>query len=531
MHRPEGHLIRTERLGVASALAAILVLAAWLRWTSPAMVEDLRPRPDALEYEEGARSLLRGDGYVLVIEGERFPPRYPIGFSALLVPALAVLGDAPGTGIWTVMVSALVAIGATAAMGYLVGGGPTAIGAALLIALSPLHVRWSRAVMSDVPATAVVAVLGWWTLREWACGIRSVTWLALGATAALGTSVRPAVASVLPAMALLVVARPGRREERLRAAAAFFSGAAIGFMPSLAFDWWRFGSFLRSSYSYWVPGEYFGWRFVLGPVFGGFTPNLTFYLGELAGVGRLHPWPVAILALVGTALLVRRPGPSRAMAILMLGTVTTLLGLQVPFFWQWDRYLLPALPLIAAAAAAPLATWAPRPVRAGALALLVLTTVAIARQDDPFAPPDHPLGDAANLRDLAGRTERNAAIVVRTNPFFFDRYLRRDADRLWVPLGRDEHRFIVAMRGLTPLAGSTGPAPWIVDALDRPAEADAIAATLRGLLAAGRPVYLSTHMGFQVPFWSSVARDLERRGFRLVPRGDTLYRLEQAAAG
>ena len=116
----------------AAGLAAALVLGWSLRATTPDAVEDLRPRPDAVEYEEAARSLVRGDGYWLVIAGERHPPRYPVGTSALIAPALLALGDEPGTGVAAVRAAAAAGIGATWALGRATGGPVAALGAALL---------------------------------------------------------------------------------------------------------------------------------------------------------------------------------------------------------------------------------------------------------------------------------------------------------------------------------------------------------------------------------------------------------------
>ncbi|HJW69352.1 MAG TPA: hypothetical protein VJ829_08345, partial [Candidatus Binatia bacterium] len=137
-------------MGLVVALAA----GTAVRWTLPGDVEDLRPRPDALEYEEGARNLVAGEGYALVMDGGRYPPRYPPGFSLLIAPAMWLSGGRHGTGIWTVLASALVGIACVWAMGRLVGGPASALAAGLLLALAPLHVRWSRAVMSDVPTAS-----------------------------------------------------------------------------------------------------------------------------------------------------------------------------------------------------------------------------------------------------------------------------------------------------------------------------------------------------------------------------------------
>src|SRR4029453_11554198 len=92
-----------------AGLVLALVLGAAVRWTLPGRVEDLRPRPDALEYEEAARNLSEGAGYCPVFDGGCYPPRYPSGFSLLLTPAMWLSGGRHGAGIWVVMASALAA--------------------------------------------------------------------------------------------------------------------------------------------------------------------------------------------------------------------------------------------------------------------------------------------------------------------------------------------------------------------------------------------------------------------------------------
>ena len=75
-----------------------IVAGAWLRWSEPREAADLKPRPDALEYEEGARSLARGDGYLLVIDGKSYPLRYPPGLSLLIAASFPFTGSEPGVG-------------------------------------------------------------------------------------------------------------------------------------------------------------------------------------------------------------------------------------------------------------------------------------------------------------------------------------------------------------------------------------------------------------------------------------------------
>src|SRR5262249_9173507 len=142
--RLASRLGRCAMAGRAAWLGLVVALAvgAAVRWALPGDVEDLKPRPDALEYEEAARNLAAGEGYALILDGGKYPPRSPPGFSLLLVPAMWLSGGQYGTGIWVVLAAALAGIGSVWAIGLVTGGPASAVTAALLLALAPLHVRW-----------------------------------------------------------------------------------------------------------------------------------------------------------------------------------------------------------------------------------------------------------------------------------------------------------------------------------------------------------------------------------------------------
>src|SRR5262249_36247139 len=256
-------------LGLVIALAA----GTAVRWTPPGDVEDLRPRPDALEYEEGARNLAAGDGYCLIMDGGRYPPRYPPGFSMLMVPAMWLTAGRHGAGIWTVLASALAGIACVWAIGFLVGGPASAFAGGLLLALAPLHVRWSRAVMSDVPTATVAAGLA---LGGLLCRRRGAwAWFALGVAAGLAALLRPTCTlRVLPIAAMLLV-EYGAGSAAARRVAALAIGVTVGLLPVASYDLQRFGSPLASGYEYWVAADFLQWKNVLGPpAAGGSESNL-----------------------------------------------------------------------------------------------------------------------------------------------------------------------------------------------------------------------------------------------------------------
>jgi len=500
------------RLFAGAALALVVVVAATVRWSPPPTVADLRPRPDALEYEEAARSLAAGRGYVLEIDGQTYPPRYPPGFPLLMAPVLAVAGDAPGTGIWVVWASALVAVGGTAWLATLAAGPIAGVAAALLLALLPMHVSWSRAVMSDVPASAVVVLLAAWATAAVARVRLGVgEWIALGVTLGLATALRDICVLIAApiALVLLMKGRPGWT--RL---GALVAGVAAGVLPLVVYRTVRFGSPLADGYGYWVTFAHHGLQYLLGrPAAGGSEPNLVFYLRQLAGLGTLYPWPVALLAVVGLGLAARRPGAGRTLALLAGGYVVMVLAVYAPFFWQWDRFLVPVLPLVCALAVVPLGDGEPIWQRAAGGALLALGLGMGLVTATAFEPPNPATGEAIRLELLGARLEPNAAVMARTNVFFAERFLRRGSERVWLPIGRCEHRQQIAQHGLVPLAATDGARGWIVDALAEPFRPDQAVAAIDGLLAEGRPVYLSNILEFQAPHLQELVELLRSRYF------------------
>ena len=76
-----------------------------------------------------------------------------------------MLGDAPGTGVAAVGAAAGAGTVATWALARAAGGPAAALGAALLLATAPLHVRLSKVVLSEVPSAAAVALVAVLCLR------------------------------------------------------------------------------------------------------------------------------------------------------------------------------------------------------------------------------------------------------------------------------------------------------------------------------------------------------------------------------
>ena len=445
-----------RRLGWIGLVVALATGAA-VRWTLPGDVEDLKPRPDALEYEEAARNLASGQGYSLVLDGGHYPPRYPPGFSLLLVPAMWLTGGEHGAGVWMVLASALAGIACLWAIGLRVGGAASATAAALLLALAPLHVRWSRAVMSDVPATTVTTALALGGLA--ALGRGPGAWFALGLAAGLAALLRSTCTLLALPLAGMLVADPGARRAPGGVSPRSPPGSGSACCRSRPTTCCASGRRWPTGITTGSASSSSRGRTSCGVPTGGTDPNLVFYARQLAGGGALYPWPIAILAAAGCVLGVRRPrsGPRPRRARRGDGAGPPR---GVP------AVLLAVGPVPPAARAArprarrvPLGTGSPGWLRVAAGGLIASRCRSRSSRVGAFAPPDRPPDlEVAGLRAIAARVEPNAVLIARSNVMLVARLYHDATERLWLPVDRCEHRALIRERRLTALcAGERGP--------------------------------------------------------------------------
>jgi 4-amino-4-deoxy-L-arabinose transferase-like glycosyltransferase len=502
-----------HRVWSGVALLAVLVLAAALRWTWPAAVADLRPRPDALEYEEVARSLVAGRGYLLWIANRAFPPRYPPGMSALIAATMPLLGTERGVGIWVVLASALVTIVVTFALARRVAGPVAGIVAALLVALSPLHVSASQYVMSDVPATALVAVIGYATFVVLDRRATTLACFALGVACGAAVCIRQPVAPIgLAAWLAVGLLSSGDLNEHARRMALVAAGGLVGVAPLLWVNWRLFGSPLRSGYGYWAPQMGFALDRATAPRTDGRASNLVMYGSSLVGAHTLYPWTGGVLLALGAVAGVRLGAAPRRLCALATVVGVPYLAVLLAYSSSGTRLILPLLPLLTAVMALCCADGAARSLRWPGLALIVATALLVLgpRRDLLLPPVIQGKGDVAALERLARLTERNAVILAYTDPFAFEDVLRRAADRVWVPLRADDHQLTIGLRKLQPVA-TAGDGSWLEPPIGAPLDRERLVTRVAALCASGRPVYLSAHLAGAVSFFPDIERTLRAR--------------------
>ena len=376
-------------------MAATALLAAFILTRQPIPLSQ-QPFPDASEYADSARNLAHGHGYTTTVldqpghaEGYN-PPRYPPGYSLLLAP-FALVGDYPGnvqTGEKVVTVALLLACEWAA---FELGGAWAALGAAVLVGLSPFTYQSSRLEMSDALAAALAVTLMPLLHR----GGGRAAFLA-GFVAGFGVLVHLPGVIVLVALPLAL-----RGRDRLTA----LVGAAPPVIGLAAYQWVALGAPWRTGYSYWLPHlQAFSLSAITsrtGPGDGPFVfpdllhgrlaawacqpcraggpmqslPSWLFYPLLLAGVFWVFTPPLLSLLGAGVAALGRRTPVGRLVVAVTAGHLIVL----PPYFYQAARFM-----------AAPM------------LMLAVLASVAIPRLVARAAPAP-PRPPSASARGVSER--------------------------------------------------------------------------------------------------------------------------------
>jgi len=355
--------------------SAFVLAACALLVLSFAPAQYFGRQQDDLLYFLGARALTTGRYCLLTTPG--CPPLTLInpGWPALLAP-LSFLTESPGP--FQAFSALLLAAAPVALWAWLRRRADegTALLAAALFASCPLVLAQSGVVMSEAPYVLVFLLMLRFIEKRRASA-------AGGAGAAL-LMTRTAGLAVMPAL-LLPFARARRWGELARAAAA----PAAAWTLWAAWSWSRGGTVGKFDL---LPSTYGGGSW-LKP-FSVALANARYYAGEWGGCFLPPSWGDGRAAVVlgavlgaatawGLASALRRRGDDPA-AWSLLGTA----GLLAVWGWQYERYMIPLLPLLLWALAAGLGRRA-KPVLGALLALqLLFQTAPRLGRPSPWAQPE-----------------------------------------------------------------------------------------------------------------------------------------------
>lgn len=348
----------TERppAGRSPLLSALLLLGifGWgvlLRFAPLALWTDLVSEMDSLEAVSVATNLVEGRGWGLFLDGAVYPPINPPGLPLWMAFFSAVGGGGFMAMALSVWLPASTGILFVHAIGARLFGWEAGIFAALVLAMSPMHVSYSQMVAPDaLLATGCVAAFFGAVSIE-ADGRRSA--FAWGIFVALLVYLRFYAILLLPALVVTLFLR--FRREALPLVIAASIGGACALLPLAVHHQRTFGRPWESGYGYWVPDtqSYGSGLFRLAYATAGWDQpqgNLPMYLDFL-----LRGWEGAdlfgptlwICILAGSVSLARRGGREAGEGRALMGGSLVFVLLLLAFFscyrFWCPRRLLPAL--------------------------------------------------------------------------------------------------------------------------------------------------------------------------------------------
>lgn len=247
MREPSPHTQR--RLSLALGLAGLAAAFVWFGLTAapldPATTtyRALGPYPDAPEYLDAAICFLETGRFEIDMAGDRFPSRFPPGYSLALAVPLA-LGVEPARAPLMINRAFSAALLLTLWGLFAWAGRPGTGGlAACLLAVQPWFILLARSPMSEPLAVWAAALAGGLLLlggpRQRSAG-----------AALLGLSVGVRLANVF-LVPFVVAGCWGDRRALARSLAAFAAGAA----PLALWQWATFGAPWATGYGFWLGVE------------------------------------------------------------------------------------------------------------------------------------------------------------------------------------------------------------------------------------------------------------------------------------
>ena len=350
-------------------IAAIVIFAAIAMARSGSRRGfELMPWPDGVEYAAQAVNIDSGLGPVLHFGGYSYPSRYTEGYPLILAAAWPLVGHDVAWLFLATTALGLVAVAALYILTLWLFGRPSAVFAAIILALSPVFLTYSTLVLSDVP-TLAVTILAALALRtaasrehgeRYSAGLSA--WALFGLLAGLSAMMRPTNATILAGLLLGLALVPPRRFRTLALALAGFGAA---FLVPIAAQMYEnaihLGSPFASGYSWWVPEVYGrgGHTFSAAYLFGATMPrnprgNLTVYVAALLGLDGLlvnrgdlrfflYPFAAAAFAVIGVGATFRDQSSqsTRRVVLFGVGYLAALLALYSVYMFTDVAFILP----------------------------------------------------------------------------------------------------------------------------------------------------------------------------------------------
>jgi len=353
------HMDRRRLLGEGLYLLGLLALCVFLLY-SP---RERAPLVfDSAAYAAQSINLARGEGNTINMGGERYPGYYPAGYPLLIVPVHWVVGCDLQNGVIVNFLLGLVTLLCVYVVGRRVAG-PLAGGTGVLLLVKIDVFRYvAHEAIAEMPGVAAVAVMMICVFAGWKGERRSAMYRFLaGLIGGLAVVFRYANFGVPVALVVFAVVMPASRTSRWKTALATWMGVGAAAVVTLLHNQICYGGLMESGYSRLGSSvlNLFSLEYILDPLAMQIDKNPWPILRATFGLGRLHPWPVAVAALAGAICTwygrreLRLPWVLTLLTIIMMVSEGAFLSL---YFYRSPLYLTLYLPLLVVLAGA-VPTW------------------------------------------------------------------------------------------------------------------------------------------------------------------------------
>ncbi|TKJ34942.1 hypothetical protein CEE39_01890 [bacterium (candidate division B38) B3_B38] len=341
-------------------LLCILILSFRVRYVDPLSLADLKPWPDALEYSLSAYNLYHNHIYGFQLFGQYYPTSYPFGYPLLIIPFYAIFGSQPYNAVYCSLFFAMLSIVFAYLIGKELGNRFTGLIAALFVAFCPLNITFSKYIMTETSSVFFTLFICWLLLKAIYLNSRKQMLLLLFLGIVTGFSVLLRLTNCLIIPPLLISFLFGKKSKAwsvLKKETLILFGIILVLIPLFLYQFYTFDSPLRTGYQMRYPeifGKFkcFSFKFFTHPQHVGYPNqdnkrgNFIAYLFAFTGLER-HFYPASMIPLIlggGLLILAKRREHSKQMIFLIFLSiyVSSLFVLYSLFYYQSDRFLLPA---------------------------------------------------------------------------------------------------------------------------------------------------------------------------------------------
>ncbi|MBI4436817.1 MAG: glycosyltransferase family 39 protein [Candidatus Omnitrophica bacterium] len=430
----------------------ILLGAALLRAISPDQAEERLIIPDGLEYAVSSVNFVRGMGYVLVINGASYPPRYyPFGYPLCLAPFYFFLGEKLGNGVFCTFSFSMGTLLLLFFLTRKLFGEKVALWATFFLALSPLHIYWSRVIMADVPSCFMaLAAVGVLLGKE----IKPKRLFGVGMLIGVAAWLKYLNLLFFPICALFLLLRRGKVKEKLSSLISFASGMIVSLIPLLLYNQRTFGSPFRTGFSFWTP-EWVRWENIFSTRHAFQSPPLPAHapLPSLLVFGQFllgivfprdwNPYSFFLTPFIGVGVwkILREAGSQKKRNrefLLFTFLATGFLYIFFSFYYAQNvRYFMPVVPLLLIVAAVGFdhlfSRW---PVTLQRSILLLSGAMLIASPFVLWKISGTSSARRSYVDLIRNNTEKNASVITGWDPVSFSHEIQEGTKRRYMPLSK-----------------------------------------------------------------------------------------------